>query len=420
MKKNAYITITVILVFSLFAAGVFAQRGRGGGGRVGGGARSSISRGPSMSRPSVSRSPSMSRPSVSRPSTGSISRPSVSRPSTGSISRPSVSQPSVSRPSITRPSVSRPSVSQPSIGSRPSVQPGQRPTQGQLQNFLNLPKPGSGAGRPAAGTLPSTGTRPGAGTLPSTGTRPGGGGNIGNRPINVNRPQINQQVNNRYRNIQNRPFTPSWRPPAAHLPAHRWHPWNRYSRFGHGHWWRWATAAAVTRWVVYGWARPFYYSYGTGGTVYYEGDTVYVNGQQSCTAEEYYQQATDIAGSIPEISDGKADQVEWMPLGVFAVTQEGVDETNMLLQLAVSKEGMIAGTLFNESTDSARPVEGMVDNETQRAVWSFADGKNTDVVMETGIYSLTENEATALVHFGAGQTQTSVLVRLDEPEEPEQ
>ncbi len=89
----------------------------------------------------------------------------------------------------------------------------------------------------------------------------------------------------------------------------------------------------------------------------------------------------------------------------------------MLLQLAINKEGVIAGTFCNESTSSVRPVEGTVDKDTQRAAWAFADGKNADMVMETSIYNLTKDRTTALVHFGSSQTQTWALIRLDEPEE---
>ncbi len=106
-----------------------------------------------------------------------------------------------------------------------------------------------------------------------------------------------------------------------------------------------------------------------------------------------------------------------MPLGVFAVVQEGVEDGNLLLQLAVSKDGVIAGALYNESTESTRDVEGMVDKDTQRAAWSFIDGKNADVVMETGIYNLTKDEAAVLVHFVSEATQSWTLVRLDEPAE---
>ena len=108
-----------------------------------------------------------------------------------------------------------------------------------------------------------------------------------------------------------------------------------------------------------------------------------------------------------------------MPLGVFALTAEGVNASSMYLQLAVSKEGVIAGTFYNESTGTTHPVEGMVDEETQRAIWKAADGTNPDLVMETGIYNLTQDQADVLVHFGPEQTQTALLVRLDESERPD-
>ncbi len=120
---------------------------------------------------------------------------------------------------------------------------------------------------------------------------------------------------------------------------------------------------------------------------------------------------------MPEIDEARAEDIDWLPLGVFAVLQEGVEDSNLLLQLAVSKEGIIAGTLFNESTDSVRPVEGTVDKDTQRAAWTFVDSKHSDVVMETGIYNLTDDKTTILVHFGPEVTQTWTLVRLDEPAE---
>ena len=418
MKRSIYCVVAILSIFFLATEDAFARGGRGGGGGRSVAARPSPSRSPSMSRsPSVSRpAPRPSTPS--RPATGAIQRPStgaIQRPSTGAVQRPSTG-------AIQRPGTG--AIQRPAAGQLPS---GPRPSQGDLQQFLNLPaqrpagpavpsqRPAAGV-RPAPGQLPATGVRPGAGQRPGGVQRPGGDRvNIGsgNRQININRTEINRQVNNRYQNIQNRPFTDSWRQRRPvnypHLRHHAWH-------YRPGHWWRWATAATVTRWVVFGWARPYYYSYGSGGNVYYDNDTVYVNNEATCSSEEYYDQAATIASSVPEISDAQAEQVEWMSLGVFALTQEGVDTTNQLLQLAVSKEGIIAGTLFNETTGSERPVEGMVDQASQRAAWSFADGKNTDVVMETSIYSLTENEATALVHFGKDQTQTWVMVRLEDPE----
>ena len=105
-----------------------------------------------------------------------------------------------------------------------------------------------------------------------------------------------------------------------------------------------------------------------------------------------------------------------MPLGVFAVNEEDGTDSGMMVQLAVSKEGIIAGTFYNDVSGDSRPLEGMVDQKSQRAAWKFADGTNPDVIMETGIYNLTQDESTALVHFGAEQSQNRLMVRLPDPE----
>ena len=91
-----------------------------------------------------------------------------------------------------------------------------------------------------------------------------------------------------------------------------------------------------------------------------------------------------------------------------------------MLQLAVSKDSVITGIYYNDATETERPIEGTVDAETQRAAWTFADGQDTHIVMETGIYNLTEDEAAVLVHFGADTAQNWTMVRLEEPEAEQQ
>jgi hypothetical protein len=106
-----------------------------------------------------------------------------------------------------------------------------------------------------------------------------------------------------------------------------------------------------------------------------------------------------------------------MPLGVFAVTPDGQPsgaEPTMYLQLAVSKQGIISGTIQNTSTDKVQPIEGMVDKQTQRAAWTVQG--QTRPLMETGIVNLTQDTAPALVHFADGSTQQWLLVRLDKPQ----
>ena len=47
--------------------------------------------------------------------------------------------------------------------------------------------------------------------------------------------------------------------------------------------------------------------------------------------------------------------------------------------------------------------------------WTVGD--NNDVVYETGLYNLTEDETQMLIHFGTERTQQWMLVRLDSPDE---
>ena len=100
------------------------------------------------------------------------------------------------------------------------------------------------------------------------------------------------------------------------------------------------------------------------------------------------------------------------------MSSEGVNASHMYLQLAVTKDGVISGTFYNETTGAVHPVEGIVDRKTQRAVWRAADGTNKDIVMETGIYNLTQDQTDVLVHFGPEKSQTWKLVRLKESERP--
>lgn len=60
----------------------------------------------------------------------------------------------------------------------------------------------------------------------------------------------------------------------------------------------------------------------------------------------------------------------------------------------------------------------MVDEATQRAVWKAADGTNPNLVMESGVYNLTQDKADVLVHFGPEKTETARLVRFGEDQMP--
>ena len=83
-----------------------------------------------------------------------------------------------------------------------------------------------------------------------------------------------------------------------------------------------------------------------------------------------------------------------MPLGVYAVSSSQADDhPAMMMQMAVNKQGNIAGMYYNTSDDVALPIQGAVDEKTHCAAWSIGDKQNT--VLETGIFNLTKDETPA-------------------------
>ena len=180
--------------------------------------------------------------------------------------------------------------------------------------------------------------------------------------------------------------------------------------------WSWAGYNAVSALMPWNWGAGRYYDYGAGGSSYYNGSTVMV-GDEAVPVDEYAQQAQDLALSVPEENAEASDAAgeDWLPLGVFAVAEEGeaAETPTMFLQLAIRNDGVIAGTFQNKATGETAAVEGMVDQESQRAAWTFAG--RTSPIVETGIQNLTMNETQVLVHF-ADHTATYLMVRVENPD----
>ena len=388
------------LVLALVTAGVQAQpmpRGRAGG-RY------------STARPDNGRSPSMSRVATPpRPTTPvKPAPPAPVKPAPPAPVKPAPPAPVVHPPAVTPRADLRPGVGYVPSGTRHA-------DHGKLKDFV--PPPGS-HGRTVA---PSPATyRPPAPVVathrPPVVTphrRP----SIYQPPVTVARPPAV------YRPTWGRqtPFTPTWyQTRVVYVPTRRsryYYPW-QYNRPGDGasyYWWTRATPATLANWMRHRWDRPVYYVYGLHGNVYYQGTAVYVDGVRYSTADDYYRQARAIALAVPNLDDAAAARLEWYPLGVFAITRQGVSATQSYVQLAVTREGQIGGTYFNQATGTSRPIEGSVDQASQRAAWTFADGRNTDFVVETSFHNLTQDQVPVLVHFGPERVQEGLLVRVEAP-----
>jgi hypothetical protein len=218
------------------------------------------------------------------------------------------------------------------------------------------------------------------------------------------------------------PFRDGWKGGHWHGDHNHWNRWGYWDRW-HGrnpwYWWGWASAPLLTSWLTYGWDTPYYWDYGPGEYINCYDNVIYVNGLWYEPAPLYYGTASAIAERAPDWTVEQAQQVDWLPLGVFAVARDGVPDNNMLIQLAVTKDGVIGGTATNKATGDSFPVTGTVDKQSQRAVWKYTDEKDQPLMMETSIYNLTQPEATGLVHYGPNNSQVVELVRLETPDAAE-
>ncbi|HTU24043.1 MAG TPA: hypothetical protein VMF30_01520 [Pirellulales bacterium] len=278
--------------------------------------------------------------------------------------------------------------------------PSATPSRQQLNRFLGLPSD-EGFHQFAAGSSAAAGNR-------ATGNWATGGG--WSRPDGAPGRWTPQQRQTWANNVRNHfdqwgAYNGAWyqNHPDAWL-AEGW---------GAGAAWNAASWAAVGAWFGdyggyggYG-AGPIDYDYGNN-IVYQNGD-VYIDGQDADTAAQYYDQVADQAesGATAQVSETG----DWLPLGVFALTSPGEEQSGDLVQLAVNKQGIVRGNYTDTVSDSTAPIEGSIDKQTQRVAWTIGDNQTT--VMEAGLYNLTQPEAPVMMHFGADKAQQWLLVRLN-------
>jgi hypothetical protein len=201
-----------------------------------------------------------------------------------------------------------------------------------------------------------------------------------------------------------------------HWHGNHWDFWDHHHHGDDWFWWSWVAAPLLFDHFHYGWNTPYYWDYGPGEYIYYDDGVVYVNGQWYQPAPVFYDNTVELLEEAPVLTETQAAQAEWLPLGVFAVTREGRAESDLLVQLAVTEDGLIGGTASDQASGLTYQVEGTVEKETQRAVWSYTNNQNQRVIMETSVFNLTQPEATGLVHYGPQDIQVIELVRLEAPE----
>jgi hypothetical protein len=471
MRKSTIFLVGVTIAASLFAAEGFARGGGGRGGGGGGGARGGGGGGArgggysggarSGASQSINRSPSMSRSASSQQvNRSAANRPATNRPSAGQRPAGGAGQGLAgNRPSQLP--ATRPGSGAAGAGGQPGSLPSQsfqRPSQGQLNSFLNMPANAGGArtasaAPPRASQLPARGasggrtaTTPGGGQITVGGI---GGSRTGPRGTTIGAGRIGASYTgpggNTYTKVAggaairgpggntvaagrggafvNGQFVGGRSWSAVNGNFTRWNSFTPGWIGGYpGAWWPGKWAVAGTAWAAATWATAGAYCGCSGDGVYYDyaDNVTYDDGVVSygdepvASAEQYYSEADQIADAGQESQNG-----EWLPLGVFAVVAEpGQTQTDRVVQLALNKEGAIRGNLHDALTDKVIAVTGAVDKKTQRVAMKLEG--NDSVVVETGLYNLTNDEVPILVHFSADRQETRTLIRLKQREEQEQ
>lgn len=460
------------LVASSAHAGGLGGR-RAGGAHIGGGVnRANFGGGgmPNVSRPNLSAMPS--RPSAPQMP---ISRPQTSVPHLGGSSLPASN---LQKPAVTRPA-SRPTTLPQNGMPNFSKLPAGRASASDLGNYLGMDRPLRPETKPALPERPSalperpsidrpSLTNPNV-TNPNV-TRPnvmrpsnerppvnigqinlGNNTNISTRPswVNINQnqiSQINQKWQGQLGNLANWPTTypariddyhrwgndlrrnwvidPGYCRPAwwNNHPFHcsGWHYFHVYWRYPYSYWWTTPSYNQVAQWLAWSTLAgqsqpPVYYDYSSGGNVTYEDNRVSIAGQPVASSDEFAASAAALATVEAPASDKEVEQAEWLPLGTFALTTSKDDvDANKIVQLAINKDGIVSGTLHDQTADTVVALQGRVDKETQRVAVRVGDSDR--VVAETGLYDLTQDEASVLVHFGDITQDSCLLVRLADPE----
>lgn len=360
MGKKLFNIITLVVLFFCVVNPIEAIGGRGGGGRGGGGARAGAARAGGAGATRAS-------PATRSRQVANIPSPSMSRADVRTRQSTSMQQ----RPRQT------------SWGSNPEA------LRGQLQQHVQTPGSRTAVNQNLRNSLPQL-NRTNAQTASRTLNQ-----------FNRQHPNANNLFNSNFYSRQG--LTPNFGSNA-----------NLWRNAG------WANTAAWMGLGAYAGGYPAYY-YDESGlstsltpqeTETYTPQTPQQNiiimpsqTEQAVTTNQPTSSQTNTADSI---ATG-----DWLPLGVFAVgsSAEEAPYSNMVMQLALSKSGYLAGTYYNAATDQAYTMEGMVDKNSQEAIWKMSDNPETPVAW-TGIYNLTQDVVPIQVRFPDETSQTKVLVRL--------
>jgi len=218
------------------------------------------------------------------------------------------------------------------------------------------------------------------------------------------------EIRDSYRDSYCQWFTPGWYAGCA---------WWPHVSVNVNPWWWWRPVTYASYEVIYQSPPPPPVTDDYGTDIVIKADDVYIEGKKAGSATDYRQQAIALANPAtqppPPVPADDNDKTI-IPLGVWALVQQEKGDAVMFYQLTATKDGLITGTYSNVLTGDNAPVTGSIDKKTQRL--AFHTGDKAGNAIEANLNGMTKDQVAVFVHFGTGQTQEWLLVRMPNPDMP--
>lgn len=264
---------------------------------------------------------------------------------------------------------------------------GAGPSPGRGGASAHVGSPGKGFAGPMSGPAgPASPGRPGGVRPVPPGSRPsaaGVGQFLGVSGTNPRTATPARQAVSNWGQLPHQPFTPAW---------YSAHPNVWQATHPHADLFVAATAVGLAGWLAVPYAAVSTTAYSTGGT----SEATASPPQEPLPAE-------------PTETAAPGDEA-WMPLGVFALRSAKEPQANLVLQMAVNREGVLRGSQFHTGTQTAENVTGAVDKQSLLAVWRVGEDRQT--AFETTLGDLTKIEGGLTLRFSDGRREDWKLIQI--------
>jgi hypothetical protein len=106
-----------------------------------------------------------------------------------------------------------------------------------------------------------------------------------------------------------------------------------------------------------------------------------------------------------------------LPLGVFTMAPQDQSNTSVMLQMAITKEGIVRGSYFDLATNKEQTIRGAIDKQTQLVAFTIGDDKT---VYETGLATLTTDGGDVSKFDPDSNLGRYTLERMADPDKQEE